>query len=217
MVIDPSPAPDPAQDAPALDTTDSLRALSMREDLVVVPMQFGGRKYWSIKDPLADRYFQLREEEYFVLQQLDGNASTATIQARFEQEFALRRISESQLHRFVGMLHRQGLLVAKLMGQAQQLLARRNRMRRMQKLQLMTSVLAIRFRGIDPQRLLTWLYPKCRWMFSKWCVALCMMTALAAIGLVIIQFETLQAKLPRFSDFFSRENVIWIGVSLSRS
>ena len=42
-----------------------------------------GRPQWSIKDPLALRYFQLREEEYFILRMLDGQTSIDEIQARF--------------------------------------------------------------------------------------------------------------------------------------
>ena len=33
---------------------------------------------------------------------------------------------------------------------------------------VLANVLAIRFRGIDPQWLLSWLYPRIKWLFSRW-------------------------------------------------
>ncbi len=64
--------------------------LVKRPDLIVFAQAFGGRTYLGIKDPLALRYYHLRPEEYFVLQQLDGRTSAEQIQAAFEREFALR-------------------------------------------------------------------------------------------------------------------------------
>ena len=37
--------------------------LRIRPDLVVQPLEFGGRRYFGVKDPVTLRYFQLREED----------------------------------------------------------------------------------------------------------------------------------------------------------
>ena len=49
---------------------DAAIPLRMRADLALQPMQFGRRMFWSVKDPLSHRFYQLREEEYFLLQRL---------------------------------------------------------------------------------------------------------------------------------------------------
>ncbi len=48
-------------------TSSSARplALAMRPDLQIRGMRMRGRMVWVVKDPVAMRYYQLREEEYF--------------------------------------------------------------------------------------------------------------------------------------------------------
>ena len=48
-------------------------------------------------------------------------------------------------------------------------------------LSTLANILAIRFKGIDPDRLLNWLYPCIRWMYSPVAVAGCMLLALSAL------------------------------------
>ena len=50
--------------------------LRARADLIQKPISFRGTRYWSIKDPVTLRYYQLCDEEQFVLQQLDGHQTT---------------------------------------------------------------------------------------------------------------------------------------------
>ena len=73
--------------------SDRPLALRSRSDLQIRPQWFAGVRYFHVKDPLALRYYQLREEEYFILQQLDGRRSPASIQDAYAEEFAPRRIS----------------------------------------------------------------------------------------------------------------------------
>ena len=63
-------------------------SLRMRHDLTIRAQYYGGRRFWAIKDPVSLRYFQLRDEEYFVLRALDGTTSPREIKERFEREFA---------------------------------------------------------------------------------------------------------------------------------
>ena len=105
-------------------------ALRMRRDLAVRRLQFGQRCYWNIKDPVALRYFQLRDEEYFILSLLDGKLGAQDIKTRFEQQFAPRKLDPRHLQGFLGMLHRQGLIVADAEGQGKTLLRRRGEERR---------------------------------------------------------------------------------------
>ncbi len=197
--------------------TAELRALPirMRHDLVIHPQRYGGTAYWGIKDPVSLRYFQLREEEYFIFRLLDGLTSLQEIQTRFEQRFSPRRLSMQQLQAFLGMLHRQGLVFSETVGQGGELLGRRGRMRRQALVQKFSSILAIRFRGIDPERFLVWFETKVRWAYSKWCVAICVMLMLAAVVHSAVHFETLQSRLPDLTTFLNPGNAVWIAVSIA--
>lgn len=190
-------------------------ALVKRSDLVVFAQSLGGSRYLAIKDPLTLRYYHLRPEEYFVLQQLDGRTSAEQIQAAFEREFAPRKLDFRQLHSFCSLLHREGLVIADAAGQADTLLQRRQAARRRQLLDRFGNLLAVRFRGLDPEPLLNWLYPKARWLFSTWAVAAWLLLVVSAATWVLVQFDTFCARLPEFEAFLRPENWLWFAVTLA--
>lgn len=189
--------------------------LRKRPDLVVHPQRYAGRKYVGIKDPLSLRYYQLREEEFFVLQQLDGQTSAAEIQEAFEREFAPRKLGVRGLQGFLAMLHREGLILADAEGQGAGLLERGKKVRRRERFAAFGNLLAIRFRGVDPERLLGWLYPQLRFLFSPWAMAAGLAIAVAAATLVAVQFQTVRARLPDFHAFFSLNNVAWFLLAIA--
>src|SRR6476661_6482976 len=86
--------------------------LLMRRDLVVRRQRWQGREYWTVKDPLALRYYRFENEEFAILAMLDGQTSSDAIRERFERDFAPQRLAASQLQRLLSMLHRSNLLVA---------------------------------------------------------------------------------------------------------
>jgi len=189
-------------------------ALRMRPDLVVRSQRYGEDRYWLVKDPVALTYFHLREEEYAILQMLDNRASLAEIKRRFEEKFCPLQITFEQLQAFLGRLHESGLLLAEAAGQGQVLLERRAQHRRRARLGVLSNVLAIRFRGLDPEPFLRWLYDGVRWMFTFWFLAGCLLLAIAALTLAVFQFHAFQARLPDFHQFFTVRNAIWLGAAL---
>lgn len=189
--------------------------LRIRPDLIVQPLEFGGRRYFGVKDPLTLRYFQLREEEHAVLQMLDGKSSSETIRKQFERRFAPARLSGAQLQSFVGMLHEEGLVLSETIGQSGSLQDRGDRSRRKQLWQSLSNLLAIRFRGFDPEPFLNWLEPRTRWLYSGWTLAAAAMLVLSALTLIAIQFETLQARLPDLQAFFGLRNLALMAVTLT--
>src|SRR5438128_8487515 len=102
---------------PAVSSSARPLPFVMRRDLVVREMRMRGRVLWVVKDPVAMRYFQLRDEEHFVLRQLDGRTSSDEIQARFERRFAPRQLEPPRLHAFLARLHREGMIVSRSPGQ----------------------------------------------------------------------------------------------------
>lgn len=189
--------------------------LRRRPDLHLEPQQYGRERYWLVKDPVSLGYFHLCEEEHAVLKMLDGQASLTQIKQRFEKAFAPLQVTLDQLYAFVGRLHDLGLLVADAFGQGAQLIERQARRRRHSRLAVISNVLAIRLPGLNPQPLLHWMYPKMRWIFSPWFLALCAGLVIAAVGLATVQFHVLQQKLPDFHAFVTSHNIVWLFVALA--
>src|SRR5688572_5900132 len=98
----PTPTTDAAVDRPL--------PVCRRRDLVVQPLWFSQRRKWVVKDPLALAYYYFSDEEHAVVELLDGQASLAEIQTRFEQRFAPQRLPIPRLQAFVVELHKSGLV-----------------------------------------------------------------------------------------------------------
>lgn len=196
--------------------SSSARKLAIRKrpDLIARRQHYLGRSYWVVKDPVGLSYFRFQDEEFAILQMLDGETSLDEIKERFEDEFPPQKITLEELQQFLGTLHRSGLVVAGVAGQGHQLRKRRDERRRQQRIAAVSNVLCIRFKGFDPERLLNRLYPYFRWFFSPWTVALCISLALSALTLVVVEFEVFRAKLPEFYQFFSVHNAILLALVL---
>ncbi len=186
----------------------------MRADLAVQRQQWQGRQYWTVKDPLSLRYYRFEEEEFAILSMLDGRASSEQIRERFEAQFAPQRLSAAQLQNLLSMLHRSHLLVGDAPGQGEQLLARDRQRRRRQWLQVAGNFLAIRFRGVDPDRWLTWLERRSGWLFSAPAAIAALLLMSAAVLLLAAEFETFRARLPSFQAFFAVQNWLWLAAVL---
>lgn len=196
--------------------SSSARPLRVRRrrDLVARRHHYQGRSYWIVKEPLGLRYFRFHEEEYALLMMLDGQTSLDELKSRFEAQFRPQKITREELQQFIGMLHRSGLVTADAPGQDVQLLKRRRKQKRRQLLAKAANLLSIRFRGFDPERLLSALYPKVRWFFSVWTVAICLCLGLAALLLVTVEFHEFRSRLPGFHDFFNFRNALWLALTL---
>ena len=136
--------------------SSSARKLPIRKrpDLGSQRQHYLGRSYWVVKDPVGLHYFRFQEEEFAILQMLDGQTSLDEIKDRFEAEFPPQKITLEELQQFLGMLHRSGLVVADVPGQGRQLLKRRDERQRKELLAAVSNILCIRFKGIDPERFL---------------------------------------------------------------
>ena len=187
----------------------------MRPDLSVRYHKYQGKPYWVVKEPVGLKYYRFQEEEYSILRMLDGTCSFEDIKERFEQDYAPQKISLNDLQHFIGMLHRSGLLITDAEGQGPQLRKRRDQTSRRELMQKFSNVLAIRFKGIDPDRMLNWMAPYTNWFFTKWAVMFFCVLGLSALLLVGTQFDVFRSRLPAFHEFFGPENWIWLGCTLA--
>lgn len=197
--------------------SSSSRKLRVRRraDLEARQQRYLGTTYWIVKDPVGLNYFRFQEEEYFILQLLDGSVSLDEIKQRFEDEFPPQKITLEELQQFLGQLHQSGLIVTGAPGQGHELLKRRRERRRRELLAAASNILCIRFKGVDPERFLNWLYPKVRWMFSRWFFAGCAVLWIAALALILVEFDAFRAKLPGFYQFFSPTNALLLAATLA--
>ena len=98
--------------------SSSARKLPMRvrPDLTARQQRYQGRVYWVVKDPVGLHYFRFQEEEFAILQMLDGETSLDEIKTSFERDFPPQKITVEELRHFIGMLHRSGLVIAERAG-----------------------------------------------------------------------------------------------------
>src|SRR5205823_1169549 len=183
-------------------TTARPIALQMRRDLVVRRQRWQGREYWTVKDPLTLKYYRFENEEFAILSLLDGQTSSDCVRERFEREFAPQRISAAQLQHLLTMLHRSNLLVADAAWQGTELLKRDRQRQRREWIAAASNSLAIRFRGVDRDRLLSRLNARVGWIFSMPAAIAALTLMIAALLLVTAEFDTFLLRLPTFRAFF---------------
>src|SRR3972149_1981168 len=191
--------------------------IRVRPDLRARRHRYQGRGYWVVKDPGGLQYFRFEEEEFSILQMLDGESSLDEVAERFEQEFPPQTIRTEELQQFVGMLHPSNLVITDAAGQGVQLKKRRDERKTKERLATISNVLSIRFKGIDPERILNFLYSLApvRGFFSVPVLVGCILLALAALTLVVVQFDVFHGRLPSFQTFFSIDNWWKLGLTLA--
>lgn len=189
-------------------------ALKMRADLTARRQRYQGRTYWVVKEPVGLRYFRFQEEEFAVLNMIKDGASLDDIKQRFEKDFAPHKITFQDLQHFIGTLHRSGLVVSDAPGQGKQLRKRRDERFRKELLSKLSNVLAIRFKGIDPERFLTRSFPFVRWYFSRTTLIVLLIAGACALLLLGVQFDEFRQRLPAFQTFFGPKNWLLLGVTL---
>lgn len=197
-----------------VSSTSRKLSLRVRPDLTVRQQRYLGEAFWVVKEPVGLNYFRFHEEEFAILQMLDGQISLEEIKEQFEQEFAPQKITYQDLQQFIGMLHRSGLVISESAGQGRQLRKRRDEKKRKELLGKMSNIFAIRFRGIDPERFLNWTYPMVKWMFHPAVVFFCLALAVTALLLVVIQFDIFRSRLPTFHEFFGRGNWLYLAITM---
>ena len=157
------------------------------------------------------KYYQLRAPEYFASRLLDGKTSAVEIRDSLEAEFPELSITTETVHYLVNSLHKNGLLVSDLPGQSEPLKQRRNKELKQKAIQLLMSVMSIRFPGVDPESFLNWLYPKVRFLFWRSTTIACLILMASASVLILSNLSEFYSKLPEFSQFFNVRNILFMG------
>jgi len=209
-----SAAPTLAPAMPLGQAAEHLR-VRLRPDLVVQPQFYEGMTHYVIKDPLALKYFRFKTEEYFLLEQFDGKQMLQDVKRAFERKYRPQTISIEDLTRFVAQLHEAGIVQIDSPEQAKVLIRRRRKNRWRKFWSFLANILFIKIPIIDPEQLLTRMYPYFRWIFTPFFVTASVGLMLAAITLVISQWDLFYARLPDFQSFFNWWTILSFWVSLA--
>ncbi len=209
-----SSAPTLAPALPAGQAAEHLQ-VKLRPDLIVQPQFYEGMTHYVVKDPIALKYFRFKVEEYFLLQQFDGKNTLQDVKRLFERKYRPQTISIEDLMRFVAQLHEAGLIQVDSPDQAKALITRRRKNAWKRVWQFLANILYIKIPIIDPERLLTWMYPYFRWIFTPWFVVGSVGLMLAALTLVLSQWTTFYANLPTFQSFFNWHTILYFWCSLA--
>ena len=186
----------------------SLRA---RRDLTVIESVFQGERCWVVKDPVRMKYFRIREPEYLVLQMLDRTHSYEKIRQELQWRFPEQTFSTRNVQSLVNSFHKSGLLLSDAPGQSIPLKKEYAQEQKQKLLQLISSIVAIRFPGVDPERFLNWLYPKTKWFFNAKCTIVNFLIVAAAILLVTTNADEFMRRMPEFQQFFGLNNLLFMG------
>jgi putative peptide zinc metalloprotease protein len=189
--------------------------VKLRPDLIVQPQFYEGMTHYVVKDPIALKYFRFKQEEYFLLQQLDGKNTLQDVKRAFERKYRPQTISIEDLTRFTAQLHEAGIAQIDSPEQAKVLIRRRNKNKWKKVWQFFANILYIKIPIIDPERLLTGMYPYFRWLYTPYFNAFAVALMLSAITLVASQWTDFYAKLPEFQSFFNWYTIFAFWCSLA--
>ena len=197
--------------------SSSSRALTVRKrpDLTANRQRYQGTGYWVVKEPVGLQYFRFHDEEYFILNMLDGHVSLQQIKDGFEQRFAPQKITFGDLQQFIGMLHRSGLVISNSPGQGKALRERGRKKTNKELRGKFTNVFALRYRGFDPERVLNALIPWFGWLFTVPALIFFVLVLLAASLLLASQYETVYARLPTFQQFFAADRWLILAATMA--
>jgi putative peptide zinc metalloprotease protein len=197
--------------------SSSSRALTVRKrpDLSANRQRYQGTGYWVVKEPVGLQYFRFHDEEYYILNMLDGHVSLQQIKDGFEQRFAPQKITFGDLQQFIGMLHRSGLVISNSPGQGKALRERGRKKKNKEMMGKFTNVFALRYRGFDPEKILKAILPWFGWLFTVPALISAVALLISASLLLASQYETVYSRLPTFQQFFAADRWLILAVTMA--
>jgi putative peptide zinc metalloprotease protein len=209
-----SSAPTMAPSLPVGQAAEHLK-VKLRPDLIVQPQFYEGMTHYVIKDPIALKYFRFKVEEYFLLQQFDGKQTLQEVKRVFERKYRPQTITVDDLLRFASQLHEAGIALIDSPDQAKALVRRHKKNKWKKIWQFFANILYIKIPVVDPEKMLSGMYPYFRWIYTSWFIAFSVGMMLAALILVGSQYQTFSARLPDFQSFFNWHTIVYFWCSLA--
>ena len=178
----------------------------LRTDLISVPSVADGVTVYTVKDPITGRYFRLREPEFWLIKQLDGETSSHQVAERFRQQFNLS-IGPEAVEQFIAALEKLYFLED---GRSEVEVARAVKEAKHQQ-SLAARLLFIKLKAFDPsvliERIFAWYKPFHRPFW--WAIQ---------FGIILIGMALLSAHAGSFAvrlnDLFNTASIVTIIVAL---
>jgi len=186
----------------------------MRPDLESRRVDAAAGQRVTVKDPVALRYHNLREDEWFLLSQLKQAVDLESLREAYQKRFAPQRVSLAQIQALLFRFHRSELVVSQAVGQSQTHTRRIEKRVRDKWLGRLQSLLFIRFPGFDPEPLLRRLYPAVSWMLSAKMLSLLTLFCFAALILFAVHADTYFAELPTLSQMAQPGELLLLALTL---
>jgi biotin carboxyl carrier protein len=176
-----------------------------RDDLIISQQEFDKVTYYVIKDPITQKFFRMKEFEYFISRNLDGESSPEQIAGRFEEHFNIQLPSET-LNKFIQRLESLGFLESE---RTERELARLQ----YQKRTFPGKLLFVKLKGFDPDRLLNGLIGYTRFLFSPYFAVFSLLIILLASVVTITDWGDLGYS---FTGIFKLATIlkVWIAILL---
>jgi multidrug resistance efflux pump len=140
----------------------------LRGDLIISKQVNPEGVIFVFKDPLQNQFYRFPEEAHFIASQLDGKTELEVVRRRIEEKFG-SSLTPEELTAFIGTLTTAGLLDT---GKSQVKAAAPF---------VQGSVLYLRFRAFDPDRLFNYLIGKVQFCFTPTFLVLSALTILSAV------------------------------------
>ncbi len=168
----------------------------LRSDLTVSEQRTAGAPCVVIKDPLTSEFFRFGETEQFIAQQCDGETPLEVIRQRTEQKFGATLPAEN-LRAFIRNLDSAGLLEGDETESARA--GKRGRGRRQGRLR--GSLLYLRVKVADPNRLFDRLMPRVRGFFTPGSLVVGAAVILLAVGTAAANWSDIVQDFSRLYRF----------------
>ncbi|GAA4461428.1 peptidase M50 [Novipirellula rosea] len=180
----------------------------VRKDLIAVQTLHQNESAYVVKDPISMTYHRLRTDEYFVLERLDGRCSLDDLRREYEQKFHPQKVSHRELNQLLFRLHQSGLTVSDAANQGHPLEMRGRKEQRQKWLQQLSSLLFIRFPGVDPEPFLRRTYPWVRPLLSPLAVVIAVFLCLSAAIAFVTHWDTFAAEFPTIGVWLRLDSLL---------
>lgn len=176
-----------------------------RDDLIISQQEFEKVTYYVMKDPITRKFFRIKEFEYFITQNLDGETPPEQIAQSFEERFNIQ-LPLDTLDKFIQRLESLGFLES---GISERELARLQYQKRV----FPGKLLFIKLKGFDPDRLLNRIIKYTRFLFTPYFLVISLFSIFLAVVITILSWADLGYS---FSGIFKIATIvkIWITIFL---
>ena len=174
----------------------------LRSDLIVRKQVMAQQKSYIaiIKDPVKKKYFRFEEEEYFILNLLDGTKSANEIADFFNHRF-YDNLTPNEIEEFISSVRANDLLTKDLSELNTFLYEQLKEQRKSKIKQAKGSAMYFRVPVVDPDYFFYKIMPYIRWIWSRPCIIGMSLIMISAIMILINNYAEVKMGMAHLFDF----------------